>query len=81
MVHSTPVLDTRMMLVPQVHLPVNPLSVFLAGGENFVALDLIVQHVHSQLEKVKIPQLVSVLQLVKWLFPLRMALIKCLHFL
>lgn len=34
-----------------------PLSVFLAGGENFVALDLIVQHVHSQLEKVKIPQL------------------------
>uniref|UniRef100_G3PEB0 Uridine-cytidine kinase n=1 Tax=Gasterosteus aculeatus aculeatus TaxID=481459 RepID=G3PEB0_GASAC len=25
------------------------------GGENFVALDLIVQHVHSQLEKVKSP--------------------------
>uniref|UniRef100_A0A673CB46 Uridine-cytidine kinase-like 1 n=1 Tax=Sphaeramia orbicularis TaxID=375764 RepID=A0A673CB46_9TELE len=25
------------------------------GGENFVALDLIVQHVHSQLEKVRIP--------------------------
>lgn len=24
----------------------------LTGGENFVALDLIVQHVHSQLEKV-----------------------------
>lgn len=24
-----------------------------AGGENFVALDLIVQHVHSQLEKVR----------------------------
>uniref|UniRef100_A0A3Q4BKP7 uridine/cytidine kinase n=1 Tax=Mola mola TaxID=94237 RepID=A0A3Q4BKP7_MOLML len=30
------------------------------GGENFVALDLIVQHVHSQLEKVRIPQPVSV---------------------
>lgn len=28
---------------------------FPAGGENFVALDLIVQHVHSQLEKVTIP--------------------------
>uniref|UniRef100_A0A3B3UK08 Uridine-cytidine kinase n=1 Tax=Poecilia latipinna TaxID=48699 RepID=A0A3B3UK08_9TELE len=29
------------------------------GGENFVALDLIVQHVHSQLEKVKTPNKVS----------------------
>lgn len=28
----------------------------LTGGENFVALDLIVQHVHSQLEKVGILQ-------------------------
>lgn len=26
---------------------------FFSGGENFVALDLIVQHVHSQLEKVR----------------------------
>lgn len=26
--------------------------VSLTGGDNFVALDLIVQHVHSQLEKV-----------------------------
>ena len=26
--------------------------VYFTGGENFVALDLIVQHVHSQLEKV-----------------------------
>lgn len=25
----------------------------ILGGENFVALDLIVQHVHSQLEKVR----------------------------
>lgn len=32
---------------------------FLAGGENFVALDLIVQHVHSQLEKVRIPNELS----------------------
>lgn len=32
------------------------LSVCFAGGENFVALDLIVQHVHSQLEKVTIAQ-------------------------
>ncbi|NXD18440.1 UCKL1 protein, partial [Nothocercus nigrocapillus] len=29
------------------------LSALLSGGENFVALDLIVQHVHSQLEKVR----------------------------
>lgn len=29
--------------------------VSFTGGENFVALDLIVQHVHSQLEKVRIP--------------------------
>lgn len=32
---------------------------FPSGGENFVALDLIVQHVHSQLEKVRIPNKVS----------------------
>lgn len=29
-------------------------GLLLAGGENFVALDLIVQHVHSQLEKVSV---------------------------
>lgn len=33
-------------------LPTRLLSAALSGGENFVALDLIVQHVHSQLEKV-----------------------------
>lgn len=34
--------------------------ILFTGGENFVALDLIVQHVHSQLEKVRVPQSVSV---------------------
>lgn len=34
--------------------------ILFSGGENFVALDLIVQHVHSQLEKVRTPQSVSV---------------------
>lgn len=29
------------------------------GGENFVALDLIVQHVHSQLEKVNVLSLLA----------------------
>lgn len=31
----------------------------ISGGENFVALDLIVQHVHSQLEKVCVNRALS----------------------
>lgn len=38
----------------------------LAGGENFVALDLIVQHVHSQLEKVGNMQLWSFQPSKRW---------------